>query len=467
MRQRTIHFVSLGCPKNRVDSEVMLGIAVRAGLRHVTDPEQAEVVVVNTCGFVADAQRESIETILRLATLKNRGACRTLVVAGCLSQRFPDELAEQLPEVDHFLGSSDVLKLEQILGGGSTRMLVGSPGQWLMRASDPRILSTRGASAFVKLAEGCDRRCAFCVIPELRGRQRSRTVDDLAREVQQLAASGVIEVNLVAQDTVAYGRDLGGSANLANLVARLAETPGLRWLRMLYLYPEDLDDALLELLGQHPRVLPYVDMPLQHASDSMLRRMRRGHGSSRLRRVIERLRTRVPDLVVRTAFIVGHPGETEQDFEALCDFVRWAEFERLGVFRYSDETGTASHGQAGKVSARIAAARARRLMSVQRPISRRKNRALVGQRLDVLVEGPSSESELVFVGRHAGQAPEVDGSVYLSGGPARPGRLQRATVTQARDYDLVAELDPDESTDRHAAPPAQKGNRRVTLPTVR
>ncbi|MBN1609086.1 MAG: 30S ribosomal protein S12 methylthiotransferase RimO [Polyangiaceae bacterium] len=466
MRQRTIHFVSLGCPKNRVDSEVMLGIAVRAGLRQVAEPEEAEILVINTCGFVADAKRESIETILRLATFKTQGACRTLVVAGCLSQRYPDDLAEQLPEVDHFLGSSDLLKLEQILSGESERMLVGSPGRWLMRSSDPRILSTRGASAYVKLAEGCDRSCAFCIIPQIRGRQRSRTPDDLVREVEQLASAGILEINLVAQDTVAYGRDLDCSANLARLVARLAETPGLRWVRMLYLYPEQLDDALLELLGQHPRVLPYVDMPLQHASDSMLRRMRRGHGSSRLRRLVQRLRTRIPGLVLRTAFIVGHPGETEQDFEELCDFVRWGEFERVGVFRYSDETGTVSRDQAGKVPARISAARARRLMAVQRPISRRKNRALTGQKLEVLVEGPSTQTELVFVGRHAGQAPEVDGCVYLSGGPARPGRLQRATVTNARDYDLVAELDPDESEDEHAAPLATKAGRRVTLRTV-
>jgi ribosomal protein S12 methylthiotransferase len=466
MRQRTIHFVSLGCPKNRVDSEVMLGVAVRAGLRHVAHPEDAEIVVVNTCGFVADAKRESIETILRLAALKTQGACRTLVVAGCLSQRYPDELAEQLPEVDHFLGSSDILKLEHILGGDSERMLVGSPGQWLMRSSDPRILSTRGASAYVKLAEGCDRRCAFCVIPQLRGRQRSRTPDDLVREVEQLASAGVLELNLVAQDTVAYGRDLGGSIRLAGLVARLAETPGLRWLRLLYLYPEELDAALIELLADHPRVLPYIDMPLQHASDAMLRRMRRGHGSSRLRRVVERLRTHVPNLVLRTAFIVGHPGETEQDFRELCDFVRWGEFERVGVFRYSDEPGTESHDQGGHVSARISAARARQLMAIQRAISRHKNRALVGLDVEVLVEGPSAQSDLVFVGRHPGQAPEVDGCVYLSGGPAQPGRLQRARVTHARDYDLVAELDVHDSGGEQAEPSVAKTGRRVTLPTV-
>lgn len=465
MRRRTIHFVSLGCPKNRVDSEVMLGIAIRAGFRHVDQPAEAEVVVLNTCGFVEDAKRESIETVLRLAAFKSQGTCRKLVVTGCLCQRYPDELAKELPEVDHFLGSSDVLKLQQVLNGETTRMLVGTPGQWLMSSSDPRTVSTRGGSAYVKLAEGCDRKCAFCVIPQLRGRQRSRPPDDLLREVEQLAASGTVEINLVAQDTVGYGRDLGEAATLASVAARMAETPGIRWVRMLYLYPEALDDALVELLAHHPRVLPYVDMPLQHAADSVLRRMRRGHGASKLRQIVERLRTRIPDLVFRTAFIVGHPGETEQAFEQLREFVRWGEFERVGVFRYSDETGTASHTQVDKVSARLASTRARQLMAVQRPISRRKNRALIGRSLDVLVEGPSSESELVLVGRYFGQAPEVDGCVYLSGGPTAPGCMVRATVIEARDYDLVAEVAPD-ATAEEQTPLVKTRDGRVTLATV-
>ena len=440
---RTIHFVSLGCPKNRVDTEVMLGVAEKAGYRHVDLPERAEVIVVNTCGFVDEAKQESIDTILSLCGHKTQGCCQRLVVTGCLSQRYPQDLALELPEVDHFLGSSDMLKLEDVLGGRGGRMLVGNPGEWVMRASDPRTLSTRRGSAYVKLAEGCSRTCAFCVIPQLRGRQRSRHPDDIVEEVRRLAAGGVVEINLVSQDTLAYGRDLSTRPTLASLTERLAEIDGVRWIRLLYLYPEQLDSRLVELLAHHPRVLPYVDMPLQHAAESMLRRMRRGHGGARLRRLVEQLRGAVSNLVFRTAFIVGHPGETEEAFDELCHFVRWAEFDRIGLFRYSDEADTASSRLSGKVSARVAGARARRLMAVQRQISRRKNRGLIGQPLDVLVEGLSQDSELVMVGRHAGQAPDVDGCVYLSGGPTRPGRMERVIVSHATDYDLVAEIVPD------------------------
>jgi ribosomal protein S12 methylthiotransferase len=436
----TIHFVSLGCPKNRVDTEVMLGVATRSGYRHVERAEDAEVIVVNTCGFIDAAKQESIETILELAAHKQSGACRRLVVSGCLSQRYPTELAEGLPEVDHFLGSSDMLKLERVLGGNADRVLVGNPADWVVSATDPRTLSTRGASAYVKIAEGCNRSCAFCVIPELRGKQRSRAADDVVREVEALAASGVLEINLVSQDTVAYGRDLAQPNGLSSLISRLADVPGIRWLRLFYLYPEKLSDELIELIAQHPRIVPYVDMPLQHASDAMLRRMRRGHGGIRLRQLVDKLRKRIEDLTFRTAFIVGHPGETDAEFEELCEFVRWAEFDRLGVFRYSDEPSAASYQLAEKVPARTAAARAKKLMSIQRAISRRKNASLIGKELEILVEGSSEESELVLVGRHPGQAPEIDGCVYLSGGPVQPGQLCRARVIEAIDYDLHAEV---------------------------
>ncbi|HEY4157383.1 MAG TPA: MiaB/RimO family radical SAM methylthiotransferase, partial [Polyangiaceae bacterium] len=286
---RTIHFVSLGCPKNRVDSEVMLGLAERAGYEHVAEPELAQVIVVNTCGFIDAAKKESIDTILELSQHKANGSCEKLVVSGCLSQRYPEELAADMPEVDHFLGSSDMLKLEHVLGGGAPRILVGNPADWVVTASDPRRVSTRGRSAYVKLAEGCNRSCSFCVIPQLRGKQRSRTGDDLVREVEGLVEAGVLEVNLVSQDTIAYGRDLASGANLAEVVRRIADVPGLRWLRLFYLYPEKLDPALVELLRDHERVVPYVDMPLQHAADGMLRRMKRGHGGARLREVVLRL----------------------------------------------------------------------------------------------------------------------------------------------------------------------------------
>jgi ribosomal protein S12 methylthiotransferase len=278
------------------------------------------------------------------------------------------------------------------------------------------------------------------VIPELRGKQRSRRADDVVTEVERLADAGVLEVNLVSQDTVAWGRDLGDGSELASLVARIADVSGIRWVRLFYLYPEKLGEPLIELLADHPRVLPYVDMPLQHAADAMLRRMRRGHGGARLRQLVERLRKRVPGLTFRTAFIVGHPGETEAEFQELLDFVRWAEFDRVGTFVYSDEPSAKSFALPLKIPSRVARARAKKLMTVQRAISKRKNRALVGRELEVLVEGASEESELVMVGRHGGQAPEIDGSVYLSGDEALPGQMRRVRVTQATDYDLLGEL---------------------------
>jgi ribosomal protein S12 methylthiotransferase len=442
MSHRTIHFVSLGCPKNRVDSEVMLGVAERTGFRHVDEPSNAEVIVVNSCGFIDAAKRESIDTILELAEHKKTGHCQTLVVTGCLSQRYPEELAAELPEVDYLLGSSDMLKLERVLLGQAQRILVGNPADWLIRSRDPRTLSTRGASAYVKLAEGCDRKCAFCVIPALRGRQRSRPAADIVREVKLLVERGVLEVNLIAQDTTAYGRDRDDGITLAQVVRRIADVRGIRWVRIHYLYPETLTDELTDLLGGHPQVLPYVDMPLQHASDRMLRRMKRGHGGRRLHTLVEQLRKRVDDLVFRTAFIVGHPGETEADFEELLEFVGWAGFDRLGVFCYSDEPQTRSHAQDGKVPARVAQARAKRLIDFQRRISRKRNRELVGRELDVLVEGSSDENDLVMVGRHAGQAPEIDGMVYLSGDVGRAGRIVKACVRSATDYDLMAEVQP-------------------------
>lgn len=456
-QERTIHFVSLGCPKNRVDSEVMLGVARAEGFVHVGDPADAEVIVVNTCGFIDAAKQESIDTILELADQKSRGRCEKLVVTGCLSQRYAPDLAEGLPEVDHFLGSSDMLKIRHVLSGQAERLLVGNPADWVVSAADPRTISTRGASAYVKLAEGCNRSCSFCVIPQLRGKQRSRTIADVVDEVKALVAAGVVEVNLVSQDTVAYGRDLGDGTGLAALVRRVADVPGLRWLRVFYLYPEKLDDELIELIAHHPTVVPYVDMPLQHAADAMLRRMRRGHGGARLRQLVERLRTSIPDLTFRTAFIVGHPGETDEEFAELCEFVEWAQFERVGVFQYSDEAEAAANALEGKVSPATSKARAKKLMSLQRRISKKKNKALVGRRLEVLVEGPSEESELVMVGRHRGQAPEIDGCVYLSGGLVVPGQLVNVTVTQATDYDLLGEVDEDLGEGEHSVPGAERG----------
>ena len=463
--RKTVHFVSLGCPKNRVDSEVMLGVARGAGFDHGDEAGEADVIVVNTCGFIGEAKKESIDAIFEMAQHKETGRCQKLVVSGCLSQRHPTELAEEMPEVDHFLGSSDMLKLGRVLEGSAERMLVGTPADWLVGTADPRTLSTPRGSAYVKIAEGCNRTCSFCVIPQLRGEQRSRRVTDVVAEVTRLVDSGVKEVNLVSQDTIAYGRDLPQDerVDLATLVRAVAEVPGLVWARLFYLYPETITDALVDLLANHPKVVPYVDMPLQHAADGMLRRMRRGHGGARLRKVVSDLRARVPNLTFRTAFIVGHPGETDEEFQELYDFVKWAEFDRVGVFRYSDEESSRSFTMDAKVPARVAAARHRKLMTLQRKISHRKSEALVGRELDVLVEGPSDEHELVMMGRHAGQAPDIDGQVYLSEGEARPGEMRRVRVTQASDYDLVGELIDEDRP--QPPPPAPKRVRLQILQT--
>ena len=462
---KKIHFVSLGCPKNRVDTEVMVGVATgERGFQLTDDADEAEVIVVNTCGFIGEAKRESIETIFELAELKKVGSCKKLVVAGCLSQRYPQELAAQMPEVDHFLGSSDMLALSKVLDAKSKaeRMLVGNPADWIVRASDPRVVTGSTKSAYVKIAEGCNRTCSFCTIPQFRGKQRSRPADDVVREVEQLASQGILEVNLISQDTIAYGRDLAKSperAKLAELVRRVADVPGIRWVRVFYLYPETIDEALVDVLANHPRVVRYVDMPLQHASDAMLKRMKRGHGLDRQKRVVERMRKSIPDLTFRTAFIVGHPGETQADFDELVSFVEWAEFERVGVFKYSDEETSVSTTQDGKVSARTINARWRKLMATQRKIARAKNKALVGKELDVLVEGPSEEHDLVMAGRHAGQAPEIDGQVYIGGGEVLPGQMRRVRVTQASDYDLVGDV-----VDEAPRAPVRATKRRVSLP---
>ena len=466
--RKTVHFVSLGCPKNRVDSEVMLGVARGAGFDHVDEASDADVIVVNTCGFIGEAKKESIDAIFEMAQHKENGRCTKLVVSGCLSQRHPEELSREMPEVDHFLGSSDMLKLGRVLEGKADRMLVGTPADWLVAAVDPRTLSTPGGSAYVKIAEGCDRTCSFCVIPQLRGDQRSRRVADVVAEVTRLVAAGVKEINLVSQDTIAYGRDLpaGERTDLPTLVRAVADVPGVVWVRLFYLYPETLTAPLVELLAGHDKVLPYVDMPLQHAADGMLRRMRRGHGGARLRKVVSDLRANVPDLTFRTAFIVGHPGESDAEFQELCDFVQWAEFDRVGVFRYSDEESSRSFALEDKVTARTAAARYRKLMALQRKISQKKSEAMIGRELTVLVEGPSDEHEFVMMGRHPGQAPDIDGQVYLSGGEARPGEMRRVQISQASDYDLVGELIDEDADDLPAASPATKAKRSAKAPAA-
>jgi len=468
-RPQTIHFVSLGCPKNRVDTEVMLGVSDQAGYLLVEDPEQAEVIVVNTCGFIESAKQESIDTILALSDMKRTGNCKRLVVAGCLSQRYPEAVAGGMPEVDHILGSSDMLELGRVLREGSAapRMLVGNPADYIFKLSDPRRLSMARHSAYVKIAEGCSRRCSFCAIPSFRGKLRSRPIADVVAEVRRLTEQGTVEINLISQDTISYGRDLDGDADLSALCEALVAIDGLRWLRLFYLYPDELPERLLSLYAEGGKLVPYVDMPFQHATDAMLKRMRRGYRSERQRAIVERLRERVPGLCMRTAFIVGHPGERAEDFDALCEFVRWGRFDHVGVFRYSPEDGTHSFELDAPVDDAVITERIDTLMQIQREISRDRLASFIGREIDVLVEGVSDESEFLLQGRHPGQAPEVDGVVLLTDDTAMPGDIRRARVTQAADYDLVASLAPATALERARPVSGKRRPARSRLPVVR
>lgn len=467
--KRTIHFVSLGCPKNRVDTEIMLGVSGEAGYQHVDDPSNAEVIVVNTCGFVEAAKQESIDTILALSDMKQTGACKKLVVTGCLSQRYPEELNKGLPEVDHFLGSSDMLVLGRVLTQNKVpKMLVGNPADHLARASDPRVLTQHRHYAYLKIAEGCSRKCSFCAIPSFRGTQRSRPIDDVVTEAKQLAAQGVVELNVISQDTISYGKDLGDKGQrptLVQLAHALSDVEGIEWVRLFYLYPEAFSDELIELLGAGGKVVPYVDMPMQHATDRMLKLMRRGYNEKKQRELIERLRA-VDGLCIRSAFIIGHPGETDKDFEQLCDFVRASELDHVGVFRYSHEDGTHSGTMEDLVAPELIEERANELMAIQQKISKKRLKARIGEEITVLVEGESDESELLLQGRHQGQAPEVDGVVILTNGSAEPGELRRAKITHATEYDLVAKL-LGEDKPRSTKSPAKKAAKTSTVRSAR
>lgn len=439
---RKVHFLSLGCPKNRIDTETMLAGLPGARYALTPDAEGADVVVVNTCAFVESAKQESIDAILDMAKLKDEGKINRLLVTGCLAQRYPDELAREMPEVDHFLGTNDLGLVTEILDGRTqTRVLVGNPDRRDFNWEAPRFNSVEGGhSAWLKIAEGCSNTCAFCIIPTLRGPQRSRPIESVLREARDLAAQGVVELNLVAQDLTAYGYDMAPRTNLTALLEPLAQVDGIRWIRLLYAYPRSFPKGLVELMASEKRIVPYLDMPLQHISDPVLKAMKRGSTSEMIRRRIDELREKVPGVTLRTTFISGFPGETEADHKELVKFIEESRFERLGVFAYSREEGTPAHDLPNQVPARVKARRLDELMYTQRAISRAHNEAMIDREVEVLVERPSAESELVFVGRIAQQAPEIDGITYLGASDAvRLGAIVRARVTQATDYDLVAE----------------------------
>ncbi|HET6981709.1 MAG TPA: 30S ribosomal protein S12 methylthiotransferase RimO [Myxococcaceae bacterium] len=430
---------TLGCPKNRVDSEVMLGTLGARGYTLVERPEDASVIVVNTCAFIGPAKQESVDTILELAELKKSGRCNTLVVTGCLSQRYGPELAKEMPEVDHFLGTGAYVQIGDLLAAeAAPRQVIPDP-DYVHDARTPKVNSSPKWTAYLKISEGCDNACAFCIIPTLRGAQRSRPIDDLVAEARTLAASGVRELNLVAQDLTAYGHDLPGRPQLHQLLEALC-TVDVRWIRLHYAYPRVFPDALIEVMAREPKIAKYLDMPLQHASDRLLRSMRRGRDSAFLVALLAKLRARIPGLTFRTSLIAGLPGETEEDFQLLKEFVRTQRFERMGCFQYSDEEGTAAYDFADKVPQKVIERRWREVMAVQKRINREQNRALIGKRLEVLVEGPSPESEHLLVGRHEGQAPDIDGVVYINDGFGYPGEFVTVEVTEAHDYDLVGKV---------------------------
>jgi ribosomal protein S12 methylthiotransferase len=438
-RLRTIHLIALGCPKNRVDTEVLAGIAAERGLEIVGDPARADAIVVATCGFVESAREESIQALLETARYKQRGRCRLLVAASCLAQRHGEELARELPEVDAFLGTGDLNRLGDVLDGTAPRVAVGRAAGFVQGPGTPRFLEPGAFTAYVKIADGCSRKCAFCAIPQIKGRARSRPPGEIADEVRDLARRGVVEIDLVSQDTSAFGRDLRSRTDLVRLLRELDRIDGIEWIRLLYLYPDSVDDELLRTIAASRRVVPYLDVPIQHASAHMLRRMKRGHGPATLRRLVERARRILPRVFLRSAVLVGHPGETAADFAELLGFIEQARFDHLGAFRYSDEQGTPAHETGPAVRPRDSYNRLRRVLAVQRPISRAANRALKGRTVRVLVEGPADDRGYVLQGRHAGQAPEVDGTTYLVSCDASPGEFVDARVVRASDYDLVAE----------------------------
>ena len=486
-----VGFVSLGCPKNLVDSEVMMGLLARAGAELTTRAEDADVIVVNTCSFIESAQQESVNTILEMAGHKSDGRAKKLVVAGCLVERFRDQIRKDIPEVDAVVGTGELEKILAATGvtparnverknAGSDSPLVvlqsrpegdaraaqgrfsreawareawtgaiGDLPNYLYDDATPRILATPRHMAYIKIAEGCDHPCSFCIIPQLRGQFRSRRFASVVAEAERLAQSGVREITLIGQDTTCYGEDFALKDGLALLLEKLAAIEDLRWVRFLYAYPNKITGKLLETIAAHEKICSYMDVPLQHASASVLKRMKRGGGADVFLRSIAKMRRTIPDVTLRTSFIVGFPGETEREFEELCDFVREAQFDWMGAFAYSDQDGAGAFGLDKKLSPREIERRRKHLMGIQRQISKKKKKALVGREFDLLLEGTSDESDLLLEGRTAMHAPEIDGKVFVNDFPAedfseesgpQPGQFYRCQITEAHDYDLVAKI---------------------------
>jgi ribosomal protein S12 methylthiotransferase len=445
-----VGFISLGCTKNLVDSEVMMGQLMQNGYEITGDAEDADTVVVNTCGFIDSAKKESIEAILEAARLKANGKATRLIVAGCLVERYRDELKAEMPEVDAFIGTSQINDILSVCDRKTnTRSLPVIPvgnqsATYLYDESTPRVLATPSHYAFIKIAEGCDRPCAFCFIPQMRGHFRSRRFGSIVAEAHQLAEEGVKELILVAQDSSRYGEDLGKQDALAHLLRELSHTEGVEWVRVMYTYPTHISDAFLDVLAEEPKAVKYLDMPLQHASQSVLRLMKRGGNRGSLERLIERVRKRVPGIAVRTTFITGFPGETEEDFNELLALVNNVQFDRVGVFTYSDEEGTPAFNLPNKVDPKIAKRRRDHLMKAQSKIAKRKHQSTIGKTVRVMFEGESNESELLWQGRMETQAPDIDGCVLINDAPEnvvpQPGEFVNVLIEEAHEYDLIGRI---------------------------
>ena len=449
-----VGFVSLGCPKNLVDSEVMMGILAREGYELTPRADEAEILVVNTCSFIEAAQKESVDAILEMAEHKKFGAAKKLIVAGCLVERYRAQILEQVPEVDAVIGTGEVARIMEAVEG-ELRVLPAQPPAFLYHDLTPRIVTTPKHAAYIKIAEGCDHPCTFCIIPQLRGAFRSRRFESVVREAENLAKSGAREITLIGQDTTSYGEDLGLRDGLAQLLEKLAQTGDLLWVRFLYAYPNRVTQKLLDTIAAHPRLAKYMDMPLQHASRNVLARMKRGSNGDAFVKLLERIRTTIPGVSLRTSFIVGFPGETEADFEELCDFVRTANLDWMGVFEYSDVDNAGSYALDEKVDAETINDRRNRLMAIQKKISREnlrgkylraKPRASKDRTFTALLEGPSKDNPLVWEARLEGMAPEIDGKLYLTdielpgGEVAEAGDIARVEITKTDAYDLVGRV---------------------------
>lgn len=437
---KKVHLISLGCARNRVDSEVMLGALSQHRWKHSADPQDAEAIIVNTCGFIESAKEESIRTILEAAELKNQHPDKKVVVAGCLTQRYKKQLVKGFPEVDLFLGTDEFSQigdlLEQEVEPGT---LKAKRTKYLYDGELPKLNTLESGAAYVKVAEGCQHTCSFCIIPAIRGPLRSRSINSVVEESKALATQGVREINLIAQDLAAYGRDLG-EFDLLSLLKELVKISDIEWIRLLYVYPENIDEDFLDFWSKHKNIVPYIDIPMQHGHDDVLRRMNRQVTRRELEATLKRVRSAIPEVAIRTSVMVGFPGETDEEFRALKEFIRESEFDHLGCFIYSQEEGTQAGRMDGQVEQEVAEARLHEIMELQKDISRKKLDRYVGKRLPVLVKGLSEETDYLYEGRLPFQAPEVDGVVYINDGEVEVGKIQLVEITEAYEYDLVGHI---------------------------